>query len=304
MLNGIIVINKGQKFTSHDVVAKMRGIAGQKKVGHTGTLDPDATGVLPICFGKATKVSELLTNKTKEYRTTLLLGKESDTQDIWGKIEKEEKVAVSIEQVKEVIFSFQGISMQIPPMYSALKVQGKKLYEFAREGIEIERKPRKIEVSFIEIESIALPEITFRVVCSKGTYIRTLCYDIGKKLGCGGLMKALERTRVGDFTLEQAYSLEQIQDLKDHNKLQDALISVDSLFIHLKKIHVKEEAKKWLDNGNILRPVQTKEYEDRKLNNIFENGEEVCVYNHINEFCAIYIVDLGREIFISKKMFI
>ncbi len=304
MVNGIIVINKKQQFTSHDVVAKMRGIIGQKKVGHTGTLDPYATGVLPVCFGNATKVSDLLTNKTKEYRTTLLLGKESDTQDIWGKIISEQKVFVTKEQIIEVIQSFVGISMQTPPMYSAKKVNGKKLYELAREGKEVPRIAKEIEISSIVIEKVDLPEVTFRVVCSKGTYIRTLCYDCGKALGCGGLMKALERIRVGEFEIAASHTLDQIQDLKDQNRLSEVIIPVDSLFPDLKHIHVKKEANKWIDNGNALRFDQLEELFDEKEQNDYQPNEEFCVYNHENTFMAIYRFDFGRRIFTPKKMFI
>lgn len=304
MINGIILINKEKKFTSHDVVAKMRGIAEQKKVGHTGTLDPEATGVLPLCFGKATKVCDLLTNKTKEYKATLLLGKESDTQDIWGTILKESPINVSEDEIKEAVLSYIGESLQIPPMYSALKVNGKKLYELAREGKEIDREPRKIVISMIEIDSVQIPEVTFRVVCSKGTYIRTLCYDIGKKLGCGGLMSSLTRTRVGDFLLEQTYTLDQVQERKDRGELGLIVLPVDTVFLKLKKIHIKKDAKKWIDNGNVILSDQTEEYDGKKNGSELENGEEIRVYNDDKEFCAIYTVDVERNLFVPKKMFI
>ena len=175
MINGIINIYKEAGFTSHDVVAKLRGIVKQKKIGHTGTLDPDAVGVLPVCFGNATKLCDMLTDKTKEYRARMLLGKTSDTQDASGTILTEKEVTASEEEVREAVMSFVGTYDQIPPMYSALKVNGKKLYELARQGVEIERKPRIVEIHHIRIEEIALPYVTFTVGCSKGTYIRTLC---------------------------------------------------------------------------------------------------------------------------------
>ena len=186
---GIIVIHKEKGFTSHDVVAKLRGILHMKKIGHTGTLDPDATGVLPVALGKGTKLVDLLTDKEKTYEAVLHLGITTDTQDMSGAVLKERGVSVTEEEVKEVLRSFVGEQMQFPPMYSALKVDGKKLYELAREGKTVERKARP--VCFYEIEplEIHLPLVKIRVTCSKGTYIRTLCHDVGEKLGCGGCME-------------------------------------------------------------------------------------------------------------------
>ena len=204
MLNGVIIVNKEKDFTSHDAVAKLRGILKQKKIGHTGTLDPQAEGVLPVCLGNATKLCDILTDKKKEYVATLLLGVATDTQDMTGTVQKKAPVTASEAQVEEAVASFMGKSMQLPPMYSALKVNGKKLYELAREGKEVERQPRPIEIYELEILSMELPEVKLRVLCSKGTYIRTLCADIGEKLGCGGAMKSLLRTRVGDFYLKDA----------------------------------------------------------------------------------------------------
>ena len=204
MINGIVIINKEKGYTSHDVCAKVRGILRQKKVGHTGTLDPDATGVLPVCLGNATKLCDVLTDKTKEYVATLLLGTVTDTLDIGGVVLSQNPVLVSEEEVREAVLSFLGKSMQIPPMYSALKQNGKKLYELARAGIEVERQPRPIEIFEIEILDINLPRVEIRILCSKGTYIRSLCDDIGKKLGCGACMENLVRTRVGSFLIENS----------------------------------------------------------------------------------------------------
>ena len=187
MIHGIINVYKEKGFTSHDVVAKLRGIVGQKKIGHTGTLDPDATGVLPVCLGKATKLCDLLTDKNKTYEAVLLLGKTTDTQDITGEVLEEKSTeALTEEKVREAIEGFIGDYEQIPPMYSALKVNGKKLYELAREGKVIERKARPVKILDIQILEIDLPKVRMEVSCSKGTYIRTLCHDIGEKLGCGG----------------------------------------------------------------------------------------------------------------------
>ena len=201
MLSGIINVYKEKGYTSFDVVAKLRGILKIKKIGHTGTLDPDAEGVLPVCLGKATKVCGLLTDKDKEYETVLLLGTTTDTQDVSGAVLEQKAVAVSGQQVKEAIMSFVGDYLQTPPMYSALKVDGKKLCDLARAGVTVERKPRPVRILSITILEITLPRVRMRVECSKGTYIRTLCQDIGERLGCGGCMETLLRTRVADFRI-------------------------------------------------------------------------------------------------------
>lgn len=240
MINGIINIYKEKGFTSHDVVAKLRGITRQKKIGHTGTLDPDATGVLPVCLGNATKLCDLLTDKDKEYETVLLLGKVTDTQDITGEVLQESEVQVTEEQVREVVNSFVGAIEQIPPMYSALKVNGKKLYELAREGKVIERKPRPITIHSITILDIKLTddchEIRMRVECSKGTYIRTLCHDIGEALGTGGCMKSLVRTKVSKFLLADAITLEEAQKLQQEDRLVDHVIPVEDMFPQYPKV--------------------------------------------------------------------
>ena len=189
MINGILNIYKEKGYTSHDVVAKLRKIIGQKKIGHTGTLDPDAEGVLPVCLGRATKVCDMLTERDKTYETVLLLGKITDTQDISGTVlEERDAGSVTEEQVKECIRGFEGEYDQIPPMYSALKINGRKLYELAREGKTVERKSRRVTIHGIRILEIRLPRIRMEVSCSKGTYIRTLCQDIGERLGTGGCM--------------------------------------------------------------------------------------------------------------------
>ena len=226
MINGILNVYKEAGYTSHDVVAKLRGICRQKKIGHTGTLDPDAVGVLPVCLGNATRLCDMLTDKSKEYEAVLLLGKVTDTQDISGKVLEEHPVLMEEEQAVEAVLSFLGSYEQIPPMYSALKVNGKKLYELARAGKEVERAGRPVEIRQIEILSAALPEITFRVVCSKGTYIRTLCHDIGARLGCGGTMKSLKRTRVGLFTIDNALRLDELEKLAHEDRLEEQVIPV------------------------------------------------------------------------------
>jgi tRNA pseudouridine55 synthase len=212
MIHGIINVYKEKGFTSHDVVAKLRGISGQRKMGHTGTLDPDAEGVLPVCLGRATKVCELLTDKDKTYRAVLLLGKTTDTEDTTGEVLTETSTDhLTEEQVEEAIMSFVGEIEQIPPMYSAVKIEGKKLYEFAREGKTVERKARKVTIHSIEIIKMDLPKVEIDIRCSKGTYIRTLCHDIGEKLAVGGCMDSLLRTKVSIFEIENTMKLSELQ---------------------------------------------------------------------------------------------
>lgn len=212
-MDGIIIIDKPAGFTSHDVVAKLRGILRQKKIGHTGTLDPQATGVLPVLLGRATKLSEMLTAGTKTYEAVMRLGLVTDTQDVWGRTLGERPVTADEAAVREVCRGFTGQISQIPPMYSAIKIGGKKLYDLAREGREVERPAREITVYSIEITDISLPLVSMRVRCSGGTYIRTLCHDIGAALGCGAAMQALRRTASGSFTIENAFTLEEVEAL-------------------------------------------------------------------------------------------
>ena len=296
MINGIINVYKEKGFTSHDVVAKLRGIVKQKKIGHTGTLDPDATGVLPVCLGNATKLCDMLTDKSKEYVTTMRFGFCTDTQDISGEVLETKEVSVTEEEVKEAVLSFVGKYNQIPPMYSALKVNGKKLYELAREGIEIERKARSIEIFEIEILDIALPDITMRVHCSKGTYIRTLCHDIGLKLGCFGTMVTLERTKVASFLRENAYTLSEIEALVKTDKLSEILTKTEDMF-ELISVRVAPPFEKLVWNGN---PIY--------LNQIMEririgNKEQVKVYVK-DKFCAIYECDEAKNMLKPVKMFL
>ncbi len=213
MINGIINVYKEKGFTSHDVVAKLRGILRQKKIGHTGTLDPEAEGVLPVCLGKATRVCDMLTEKDKVYEAQLLLGTATDTQDTTGTVQSRRPVTCSQEEAEKAILSFVGEYDQLPPMYSALKVNGKKLCDLARAGIEVERKPRTVTIFSIRILELSLPRVRMEVHCSKGTYIRTLCHDIGEALGCGGCMESLLRTRAAGFVLEDARKLGEIEEL-------------------------------------------------------------------------------------------
>lgn len=297
-INGIIIVHKEAGFTSHDVVAKMRGICGQKKIGHTGTLDPEATGVLPVCLGNATKLCDMLADRDKEYVAELLLGTETDTQDITGKVLAEHPVEAGEEEVKSAAEGFVGDYMQIPPMYSALKVDGKRLYELARAGKEVERKPRPVKIYELEILDCRLPAVTFRVVCSKGTYVRTLCADIGARLGCGGTMQSLRRTRVGGFRLEEAYTLAQLERLRDTGTLGEALLAVDSVFTDCPALHVREEFRGLADNGNAFLPEQTWEKE------LYAPERWVRVYRTDDSFVGVYAYEADRGRYRPVKMFL
>lgn len=298
MYHGIINIKKEKGFTSHDVVAKLRGICGQKKIGHTGTLDPEATGVLPVCLGSGTKLCDMLTDRDKEYVAELRLGVETDTQDMTGSVLARHVVEAGEEQVREAVLSFQGSYMQTPPMYSALKINGKRLYELAREGREVERQAREVQIDQVEILGMQLPLVQLRVVCSKGTYIRTLCADIGEKLGCGGAMESLVRTRVGGFTLEKAVTLGQLQTLKDQGQLDEAIEPVESVFQNCPVLHVRRDLVKLLDNGNALAVEQTAEKEQ------YEPGRWVRLCWPDNRFAGVYAYDPGRKRYQPVKMFL
>ena len=251
MVNGIINVYKEKGYTSFDVVAKLRGIFKQKKIGHTGTLDPDAEGVLPVCLGKATKVCDLLTDKSKEYETVLLLGKVTDTQDITGTVLEEKDVKVTEEAVRETVLSFVGDYMQIPPMYSALKVNGKKLCDLAREGKTVERQARPVKILTIDILDVTLPRVRMRVHCSKGTYIRTLLEDIAAAMGQKGTMSALRRTTAGVYTEADAHTLEEIQAAKDTGPeaLQALMLPVESVFESLPLLVAEPRVEQHLYNG-------------------------------------------------------
>ena len=298
MINGILNVYKEAGFTSHDVVAKLRGICRQKKIGHTGTLDPEAVGVLPVCLGSGTKLCDMLTDKSKEYEAVLLLGQVTDTQDVTGTVLEEHEVTVDEEQAVEAIRSFVGAYEQIPPMYSALKVNGKRLYELARAGKEVERKGRPVEIHNSEILSVSLPEITFRVACSKGTYIRTLCHDIGQKLGCGGTMKSLKRTRVGIFTIDGALKLSQLEELAAQGRLEEKVIPVEAMFTELPALTVKDAFARLIENGNAFYPGQAEESVRTP------DGGQVRVYDRKGRFYGIYAFSEEKERYQPVKMFL
>jgi len=281
-VNGIINIYKEKNFTSHDVVAKLRGILKIRKIGHTGTLDPDAVGVLPICINRATKVCDMLTDKDKVYETVMLLGVTTDTQDTSGEILLEKEVTANEEEVKAVINTFVGEYAQIPPMYSALKVNGKKLYELAREGIEIERKARNVTIYSIEILEVSLPRIRMRVHCSKGTYIRTLCHDIGIKLNCGACMEELKRTKVSIFDIKDAYTLAEVETIMKDGKIEEIIMPIDKIFCEYKKLSILEQYDKLVYNGNKFKENCIEE------KYTFSQSEQCRVYDSKGEFVGVY----------------
>ena len=256
-MDGIINIYKEKGFTSFDVVAKMRGILHMKKIGHTGTLDPDAEGVLPVCLGKATRLCSVFEEHEKTYRGVLMLGLVTDTQDLTGTIleeHREEAGAVTRGQVLEVLDRFRGRIMQVPPMYSALKVDGKRLYEYARQGKVVERKARPVTIYELEAEEIDLPKVVLRVRCSKGTYIRTLCHDIGAALGCGGSMESLVRLQVGRFHLDQAVTLGRLQELADAGQAESVILPLEEPLRIYPAFHCLEAFDVLLRNGARMRP--------------------------------------------------
>lgn len=304
-MNGIINVYKEKGFTSFDVVAKLRGILREKKIGHTGTLDPDATGVLPVCIGNATRVCELLTDKDKEYEAVLQLGISTDTQDAAGKILRDRSELVhglTEERVRDVISGFIGDYAQVPPMYSALKVGGKKLCDLAREGIEVERKARTVHIYDIEIMQMHIPLVTMRVHCSKGTYIRTLCDDIGERLGVGGMMKSLVRTRVSCFALAESVTLAQVEAHRDAGTLEEILLSVDAVFEEYPRLHVKAAAQKKLSNGNRLTCADFADVS--AVGEAFAADARFRVYDGAEKFYGIYGFDAARKDFKSIKMFL
>ena len=281
-INGIIIINKPKKFTSHDVVAKVKKILGIKKVGHTGTLDPNATGVLPLLLNDGTKLSKYLINHDKEYKVTLKLGIKTDTADGEGNIVETREVNIDkLNSVEETLASFIGKQEQIPPIYSAIKVKGKKLYEYAREGKSVEIEPIKIEIYNIKLDKIndEEKEIEFTVECSKGTYIRSLCEDIAEKLGTIGYMKELERTKVGNFEISEAITLEEIEKNKDN--IQKYIISMENLLEKYPKISIENSKEKLFLNGVNLKTDQ-------------EDGIYKIYFKNETEFIGTGMVSNGR----------
>lgn len=246
-MNGIVIVDKPQGWTSQDVTARLRRVFGTRRIGHGGTLDPMATGVLPVFVGRATRAVEFFEHAEKTYETVLLLGKKTDTQDVTGTVLEERAVDVTKSQVEEVLTRFRGEIMQVPPMYSALKVNGQKLYELARKGKQVERQPRPVTVYELTVLSFENNRLSLRVRCSKGTYIRTLCEDIGEALGCLGCMEALRRTQAGEYRLEDAVALE---DLLESSTPESCLRGMDTMFARYPAVKLTANQEKRCRNGN------------------------------------------------------
>ncbi len=293
-VNGIIVVNKPQNWTSHDCVAVMRKVTGIKRIGHTGTLDPMATGVLPICIGTATRIMEYMDLDWKTYRASLKLGIITDTEDIWGEV-LEEKTTENITEkdIIKVINEFRGEIEQIPPKYSALKVNGKKLYEYARAGQEVKIKSRKIIIKDIIINSIDGNLVDFTVTCSKGTYIRTICSDIGKKLGCGATMVSLVRTESGIFRIEDALDIENIKEMSKEEVFKN-LIDTDVPLVHFGKIKLNNKKAKDFVNGKKLKRFEFEIVDD-------SNHQEMYNIYYDNEFLGVAKIE--DELLKSHKVF-
>ena len=294
-MDGIFNIYKEKGFTSHDVVAIVRRTIHMKKVGHTGTLDPDAEGVLPVCVGKATKLSDVIMDGRKSYRAMLRLGITTTTEDASGEVLETKEVEYNEDRIREVVASFIGKLEQVPPMYSAVKVNGKKLYELARAGKEIERKSRTIEVYDIRIRQFLPPDrVEIDVDCSKGTYIRTLCADIGKALGCGGHMAELLRTATGAFSLENAIKLDELKALAEQEKAEEALLTMEEALKDFPVVKVSEKSAKFLYNGG---KIQERFFTEKPASS--QEGDIVVVYDHENNLVGLYEIKKDENYFIK-----
>lgn len=281
-MDGIINVYKPTGITSHDVVYKLRKILGIRKIGHTGTLDPDAEGVLPMCVGRGTKLARELTARDKQYEAELTLGIVTDTQDISGTVLSRKDVSLSKEEIEKAVMSFVGEIEQIPPMYSAIKHNGRKLYELAREGKNVEVPPRKVKVFDIKLTKISddCKKAEFLVDCSKGTYIRTLCNDIGERLGCGGVMSALRRTKSGRFSIENSYTIGQIEEMVSENNFS-FMTGIDEILSCYEKVVLAEKNSIRLCNGIKISVAG------------LSDGTVFRAYNETGKFLALCSVENG-----------
>lgn len=290
MLNGVINVYKEKGYTSHDVVAIVRKTLNIKKVGHTGTLDPDAEGVLPVCIGQATKLADYIMAERKSYTAEITFGAETTTQDASGDIIKEYEYTFDENRLREVIDTFKGEQTQVPPMYSAIKINGKKLYEIAREGREIERKARKITVYDIRIAEINPPnKAIIEIDCSKGTYIRSLCSDIGNKLDWGAFMSSLTRTASGKFKLNEAVKLDELKNAAERGEAEKFIIPPDDVLSGYKRVAVSEKADKYLYNGGKIYGGYLK-YDKKPSDN-----EIVLGYDATGRLVGIYLYKFDEE---------
>lgn len=287
-MNGVLVIDKPEEFTSFDVIAVVRRITGQRKAGHTGTLDPNATGVLPVLLGSATKAQDLILNHDKTYVADFKLGTTTDTLDIWGKVLTEKSSDVSEEELQNVLPYFTGEIEQIPPMFSAVQKNGQRLYDLARKGIEVERESRKVTVYSLRLVSFSRKEQsgTLEISCSKGTYVRTIIDDIGRKLGCGAVMTALRRTSACGFDISQSIPLEMAKKLAESGELESHIHSVESLFMQCGYVAVSDAQAKRFSNGGPLDMSRTYLAKIK-----VENGDIFRVKTHDNRFLGLGIAD-------------
>ena len=307
MYNGMINIYKEKGYTSSDVVARLRGILHMRRIGHTGTLDPDAEGVLPVCLGNATKIVDLIADRDKEYEAVMRLGVTTDTQDMSGTVlERADEASLEMltgERIREAAERFTGKIMQVPPMYSAVKVGGKRLYQLARQGKTVERQPRPVTIHELEIRAVELPLVTMRVRCSKGTYIRTLCHDIGQSLGTGAAMEGLLRTRVGSFRVRDAITLDEAEAITrtpdDKKKIEDYILPVDSFFDGMARVTVKKVGMRYLLNGNRISLPLTSARRGE-----IPDGGIVRIYDESGRFYALYRYSAQQEQFTGHKMFL
>lgn len=301
MINGIINVYKEEGFTSHDVVAKLRGILKFRHIGHTGTLDPLAVGVLPVCVGSATKLCDMLTDKVKIYEAECLFGRATDTEDVTGETIKEMPVSFSPEELKKACDSLTGDIMQLPPMYSAIKVNGKKLYEIARAGKEIEVEKRPVTVYSIEIVDTTvvdsqITEARLLITCGKGTYIRSICRDLGEILGTCGCMKSLIRRKTGNFDIADSLTLSQIEEARDADRLEDIIFPIDKVFSEYDEIYSLPDFDRLLYNGNLLRRSEVKHPHANP-------GQIFRAYDSKGDFYGLYEFDGEKGKFKPYKMF-
>jgi tRNA pseudouridine55 synthase len=308
-LEGVLAVNKPAGFTSHDVVAKARRILGMKRIGHTGTLDPQVTGVLPLCLGKATRVVEYIQELPKEYEAELTIGYATDTEDWTGQeTDRVDQVSLNKERLIQVLQSFIGTIQQVPPMYSAIKVDGKRLYELARQGQEIERSARTVHIYALELKDEHLekkyPTVRIRVRCSKGTYIRTLCVDIGRALGYPSVMSELIRTSTGNITLARCLSLSEIEQLQQQGKLNQYLIQTDQAIAHIPRIDVNDEEALHASQGKSIT-VSLQELDTlESLQAVEDQNQLVRVYGPEERFIGIFRKDPEQGILRPEKVFV
>ncbi len=302
-MDGVIVVNKPQDFTSFDVVAVMRRLCGQRKIGHTGTLDPMATGVLPLLLGNAAKAQDILPDSDKEYIAEFRLGLTTDTLDIWGKVQEEREVTCMQDDISKLLPKYTGEISQLPPMYSAVKKDGVRLYDLARQGIEVERTPRKVTIS--ELCLLKFDEDThtgqLKIACSKGTYIRSLIDDIGRELGCGAVMTSLVRTRACGFTLDDSVTLDEIKELshggEQSENTKKLLRSCESLFDVYRKLSVSEKQAARFSNGGAIDIDRT------AIKNTVNDGEILRICERNGQFIGLGRIDAEQRHIKMYKLF-